>query len=149
MPLVLHGFERPGDGELRGSCFGVGYAPYEASPKACEDFAVHLSRLIARREESLRALRAGEVDKLPAPVRTRKVEWITPEDARFPKALRLAIAQAEADLRVLKSYRTDALGRVQAWSLRALPDGTMPEERLLPRESVPEAPAQGSSRRTR
>jgi len=36
--LVHHGFQRPGDGQIHGDCFAVGYESYQRSTKGCEDY---------------------------------------------------------------------------------------------------------------
>ena len=55
--LVHHGYQRPGYGFIQGDCFGVGYAPYERSTRACLNYqalakanARHLQEEIAKLE---------------------------------------------------------------------------------------------------
>jgi hypothetical protein len=51
-----HGFQRPGDGMLHGSCFGVGFLPFECSPNACEAYLVQLNKALKNAHEALENL---------------------------------------------------------------------------------------------
>lgn len=59
--LVHHGYKRPGDGQIHGDCFAVGYEPYERSTKACEDYRQMVAQRIPSLEARLAALEAGTV----------------------------------------------------------------------------------------
>jgi len=59
--LVHHGYRRPGDGQIHGDCFAVGYEPYERSTKACEDYRQMVAQSIPPLETRLAALEAGTV----------------------------------------------------------------------------------------
>lgn len=65
--LVHHGYQRPGDGQIHGDCFAVGYEPYQRSTKGCEDYKAMLETRVASLEKFL-----GEI-----PTRTYwvKTEW--------------------------------------------------------------------------
>jgi hypothetical protein len=54
--LVHHGFIRPGDGVLHGSCFGVGRLPWELSPQGAEDYLVELHKALEFAHKSLESL---------------------------------------------------------------------------------------------
>ena len=45
--MVLHGFKRPGWGQVHGSCYGVGFPPFELSPEGTK----HLVNLLEKRLE--------------------------------------------------------------------------------------------------
>lgn len=51
--LVHHGFTRPGDGQIHGDCFAVGYEPYERSTKGCEDYKSWCERALGDAEKFL------------------------------------------------------------------------------------------------
>lgn len=46
--MVLHGYQRPGYGFIQGSCFGVGYAPFELSSNGTVQWKAHLEELQAK-----------------------------------------------------------------------------------------------------
>ena len=56
--MVKHGYQRPGVGYLIGECFGVGWAPYELSPKACEAWRDRLVDMIANQKQNIKDLKA-------------------------------------------------------------------------------------------
>jgi hypothetical protein len=62
--MVLHGYQRPGDGYIRGECFGVNHLAYNLSSEGCEAFRVALvaegKALIAHRRD----LTAGKITRL-------------------------------------------------------------------------------------
>jgi len=68
-----HGFQRPGDGMLHGSCFGVGFLPFELSPNACEAYIVELNKALKNAHEAL--------ENLP------KSQTMTREDSKYDYAL--------------------------------------------------------------
>lgn len=53
--IVLHGYKRPGWGEVYGRCAGVGWEPYERSPEGTKKYRTEVERrkkdLVARIEE--------------------------------------------------------------------------------------------------
>lgn len=125
--LVLHGYQRPGDGFLRGDCFGAGRPPFELAPDALVEFRPHLSAYLTGRAARLAQLRAGEVHEIAVPVRARGgsrepgSHFIVrrgdapnympsrgPTHAGFEALLRAAIADAERDVR----WATEDLERI-------------------------------------
>jgi len=59
--VVLHGYERPGWGQVQGRCLGVGYQPFELSPKGTQHLVKVLHDSVRDSESSLRDLQAGRV----------------------------------------------------------------------------------------
>jgi hypothetical protein len=58
--LVMHGYNRPGDGYLIGKCPGVGHAPLNASNRLTTKWQTESNELLATRNEELAA---AEVEK--------------------------------------------------------------------------------------
>lgn len=56
--LVHHGFTRPGDGQIHGDCFAVGYEPYQRSTKGCEDYKAVIETRLADLEKFLNEIPA-------------------------------------------------------------------------------------------
>lgn len=62
--LVVHGYERPGWGHIKGSCFGVGYPPVETSPLGAVEYRDQvLKPSLAGERESMARAKAGEIEK--------------------------------------------------------------------------------------
>lgn len=127
-----HGFERPGDGMLHGSCFGVGYQPWELSPQGAQDYLdkAILPHLASARD-GLRHLQSGRVTKLY----DQKFKWegsrqvrvsvdVTFESdaVRFTQLLKRAQDDAEADIRRTEATAAGFEARIQAWRLDDLPE---------------------------
>lgn len=62
--IVLHGYERPGWGQVHGKCLGVGYQPFELSPKGTQHLVKVLHDSVRDSESSLRDLQNGKVTEL-------------------------------------------------------------------------------------
>lgn len=62
--IVLHGYERPGWGQVHGRCLGVGYQPFELSPKGTLHLVKVLHDSVRDSESSLRDLQNGKVTEL-------------------------------------------------------------------------------------
>ena len=77
--LVLHGYQRPGDGWIVGDCSGHGEEPYELSCEYTKAWRASVEQMIARCRETLAALRADKVETLhinyPVPASERRQRW--------------------------------------------------------------------------
>lgn len=63
--VVLHGYKRPGDGEIRGRCYGEKRLAWEISPEAAVWYLENILRpMHVRAKEWLRALQSNEVTEL-------------------------------------------------------------------------------------
>jgi hypothetical protein len=56
--MVLHGYERPGWGEVVGRCSGVGYPAYELSPAGCIAYKAEVADLLKKAHTSLAEAKA-------------------------------------------------------------------------------------------
>lgn len=70
--LVLHGYQRPGDGYIIGDCRGHGHVPYEVSCEQTKVFREELKGILAAREERREQLQTDKVPTLTASVSTGK-----------------------------------------------------------------------------
>lgn len=62
--IVLHGYERPGWGQVHGKCIGVNFPPFELSPKGTVRLVKVLRDSVRDSESSLRNLQEGRVTEL-------------------------------------------------------------------------------------
>jgi len=60
MVVVLHGYRRPGTGELRGQCPGVGFAPWEVSKAGAEAYLATIDDHEARAVDALSATETSD-----------------------------------------------------------------------------------------
>lgn len=58
--LVLHGYQRPGYGWIQGSCFGVGYQPWELSPESVEAYIKYLDKAIPSQKNTVNSLKTAK-----------------------------------------------------------------------------------------
>lgn len=123
-----HGFKRPGDGALYGSCFAVGYLPWELSPVGAEAYVKdalipYLEGVVAQ----LARLNAGEITKFFREVgygQKRKVVEVTREsdEYQFGQMLKSAIYQAERDIKWTEATITEFKTRIANWKPDELPE---------------------------
>lgn len=62
--LVLHGYERPGYGYIKGQCFGVDSQPMETSVDCARAYREFLEGVLAGEERKLAKLESGEVEAI-------------------------------------------------------------------------------------
>jgi len=123
-----HGFRRPGDGMLHGSCFAVGFQPWELSSEGAVAYlaqAVRPHLVIA--EEHLANLNAGKVTKFFRDVgygQNKKTVEVTREsdEYQFEQLLRSAIYNAENDVKWTKTEIARLENRIAGWKLDILPE---------------------------
>lgn len=123
--MVLHGFKRPGWGEIHGRCFGVSFPPFELSPKGTEHLIKHLQEGQDNREKHLRDLKSGKVTSLYIETSVKRMQLVTPESegaAGWEKILKERIREVEwtkdkveGDIRTLTKL-------VNGWELKPLPE---------------------------
>jgi len=71
--LVHHGYQRPGDGAIRGDCFAVDLPPHELSANAAQDYQRHCeTTLVALRKALVQHERNGvdvynRMERVPVP----------------------------------------------------------------------------------
>ena len=139
--LVLHGFERPGFGYLKGMCIGAGHPPYEISCEVTKEWHASLRDVVLpRQKQQLFRLRSGEAktftykyDKYvtsPQGRSARKTFGISvtegeplpsgyPSDHGPPNFTRLrsiAIGNAELDIKHTESEISFLASRIKNWT---------------------------------
>jgi len=117
--MVLHGYQRPGYGEIHGKCFGVGYPAFEISVKGVVAYLDHmiipaLTRLQAR----LNGLKSGDVKQLIIG-NARKV--ITPESPNWDSYLKDEIKDTERNLKAAEEDKKAYTNLKTHWVERPLP----------------------------
>lgn len=129
--MVHHGYQRPGHGSIVGDCFAVGYEPYEASVKGCEDFLAYAQRTEAALVETLKNLESGEIRALHVMRRKRvgfgrdEIETVTlsadsenaKERADFAREMGLRISQTKSDIGGWQSEQARMSRLIAGWAL--------------------------------
>lgn len=117
--MVLHGYKRPGHGQVHGSCFGVGYPAFEVSVKGV---VAYLNQMILpsikRIQSNLDGLKSGDIKKIP--VRYSK-DPVTPESPDWDSALKDAIQVTERSLKAAESDKAAYNRLKDHWVERPLP----------------------------
>ncbi len=129
--LVLHGYQRPGDGYVHGRCFGVDYPPHELTPEACRDFIPLLERELAGHNEYLRSLLAGEVKKLAKQPPSRFNEWkgkyVCEGEPEWSRYLESEVGTVRGRIAQTEGYIKHFQEKVANWKLDTLPEEKIKE----------------------
>ena len=127
--LVHHGFQRPGDGAILGDCFGVGYAPYELSPAACEAFLrASILPTLADAEATLAKFRAGtivSIQPLPPYLGAPWPKKICAGDIGWEGRVNSEMARLEREIAALTRDKVAFEAKIAGWQLRELPEVVM------------------------
>jgi hypothetical protein len=97
--MVHHGYERPGNGQQTGSCWGIEYAPLEVSTKGLEWLiGFHDKKL---KEDKLQLKNLPNATKISILVQypKLKLETYTPEDKGWKRAYESRKGELEGDIR--------------------------------------------------
>lgn len=124
--LVHHGYKRPGNGQIQGDCFAVGYEPYERSTSACVAYQKLRQRGLVNARADLAKLEAGEVTYLREVSFGRGhkiivVEYIAGVTA--PEAFRTKIERKK-----LETRHAIAEGEAEVLRMQRFIDSWMPAE---------------------
>lgn len=125
--LVDHGFTIPrGWGGRQGKCFGVGYEPFEVSPKACQDYIKLIKGEMEKYSKLLNKAKDGKLNKLMVKGHGFRapMKEITPKDSNWDRQLKMYITNIEGQLRAMNSDLERYTEIVNNWK----PDD-LPEER--------------------
>lgn len=96
--LVLHGYQRPGWGEIHGRCIGVGLQPLETSPETAKLMRKTLDGWIAKKKEFLARVAAGEVTEVSAGRLGTKIQWVKKGEPGFDRILEEHVKDARREL---------------------------------------------------
>lgn len=117
--MVLHGFKRPGWGHTVGSCFGVGYEPFEVSCLGTKHTADHVAKQLAHVKSYRKSLAAGKVTSLRIEVYAGngqyKPERIAPGHDKWDRALASEIANADSSIRAMTRDLADLKAKIRSW----------------------------------
>lgn len=84
---MLHGYQRPGWGEIHGRCVGVGLQPLETSPETAKLMRKTLDGWIAKKKEFLARVAAGDVTEVSAGRLGTKIQWVKKGEPGFDRIL--------------------------------------------------------------
>lgn len=115
--LVLHGYKRPGTGNVHGNCFGMGYPPFELSVNATKEW-LHKALIPshARSVEALKQLESGVVTELEKHGRKYKVG-----DPGWEAELRGSTLEAERQVLFAEAEVKVFEALVSKWKVRPMP----------------------------
>lgn len=132
--MVHHGYqmsERYHAGYRIGSCFGVGYAPYELSNEANIKFAPVLANHKANIEHSLKYLNSGKITS----VDVKKTKWegklveytvtytSVENPVEFKREIESRISSHESQLRMINDDIKNNDAKIAGWTLQPLKYG--------------------------
>jgi len=122
--MVHHGFERPGDGEIHGDCFGVGYQPWELEPTGLKLFLeLKLQPVVLQLQEDLEDLESGNVKSLFVPsARSFSLKEILRSHPSFDYELDRAIWNCRARLWSSAAHCVRVQERLVTWAPGELPE---------------------------
>jgi hypothetical protein len=116
--MVLHGYQRPGTGEVHGNCFGQDWPPFELSKDGTVAYLAAVEKTLGNLTMYLHGLKNGEITSL-----TRRDIEVHPGDHDWGRVLADKIHDVE---RLINAYKLDQkrLRRaVETWKLAPLPYG--------------------------
>ena len=119
--MVLHGYQRPGWGQVEGRCFGVGYPPFEISTEGTEHLVKHLEIRIAQTSGFLRKLKGGEITSLGV-AQHRTMRLVEQGDPDWEQTLESRIKETERTLTGLQSDIRMLDKLIREWKQQPLPE---------------------------
>lgn len=100
--MVLHGYQRPGDGEVYGSCIGVDFQPVERSDEGFKFMVKHLKERISVTIETIENIKKAKTLTGNYSRRTNKLEEFKEGDVNFAFEKERQLNHNEYYLRNLK-----------------------------------------------
>jgi hypothetical protein len=117
--MVLHGYRRPGTGQVHGNCFGMGFLPFEVSVKGTKAYLDEkLEPQLKSLQTYLDQLKSGKVTQIPSRYGRQP---ITPEDPIWPRILRETTEATEHKIKGLEAFIDAHKRLIQHWKERPLP----------------------------
>lgn len=124
-----HGFTRPGDGWLHGSCFGVKYRPFELDAVGAIDYGVALGKHLVGKQAYLARLVSGEIKSFTKEVsqgysKPKLAVEVTIESDKyeFESITKQRIFSTEQDIKMITKDIAYFQNKVANWKLDALPE---------------------------
>jgi hypothetical protein len=133
--MVHHGFQISGGtghyfGQRLGSCFGVGYKPYELSSEGCVAYEAHLQKVLANTKDNLAQLQSDDLENLQETVQKRVEGRYVPESVtrvkgtpEFDRLRERYIHQTEYQISGLEQNIEIMNAMITNWKLKPLPHG--------------------------
>lgn len=119
--MWLHGYERPGDGMIRGECFGRDFPPYELSPFGTARALLATERGLRDLARSLAQARQGKVEKLFDKNDGPHGRMVQRGEERFAALLRAHLLNLESSIRYQRREVAELVVKVKDWKLDLLP----------------------------
>jgi hypothetical protein len=135
--MVHHGYQRPGDGAIRGDCPGVGHVPYEVSCELVKSYRTIVEGQLVRQTEHLANLRTGKVTHITEiRLRGERFETIAgvTELSRWEGAVSHEIRETQTGIYYSEKEIVRCTRRIDAW--KPTPIRTVEEEKIKAQSEV-------------
>jgi hypothetical protein len=118
--MVMHGYQRPGWGELQGKCYGVGYPPFELSSEGTKHLLGLLETRLSGTISFLTRLKNNEVQELYVPQGNKMVK-ILPEDPSWKHTFDVRVRETGRAVESLKKDTALFEKMISTWTEQELP----------------------------
>lgn len=127
--MALHGYLRPGDGDIRGRCdSSAWFAPYELSSEGTAQERDYAEQRLAGAITRLAEVKNPDMVEITTWTRRGEKAFIYRKgEPDWDRQLELAVKSAERDVETSKDERDVFAYLVENWKLRALPEAGKPE----------------------
>jgi hypothetical protein len=116
--IVLHGYKRPGWGQLEGECPGFRYPPFEISNEGTKHYLVSLVRYEKGLEKGLHDWKAGVYKEIKV---RHQNETVKEGDPFWKHYLEVQISQIAYDLKTIQAEVTKYQTLINGWEPKPLP----------------------------
>lgn len=127
--MVHHGFQRPGDGNIYGDCFGVKFRPFEVSNEGTVAYAKALRQAQANTEKTLAFLQSDKCVEISEEVsegfgRNRTTKTVVHQRGTedFERVVARRIRSAESQIAQLKAHASQLEKLAADWQPMDLPE---------------------------
>jgi hypothetical protein len=134
--MVHHGYQRPGDGAIRGDCPGVDHVPYEVSCERVKGYRTGVERGLLLKKEYLANLQAGNVTHIVEFLRRGLIEHVigVTELSRWESIVNRTIQEIRYSIPQSENDIARCTRRIEAW--KPMPIRTVEEEKVKAQSEV-------------
>lgn len=123
--MVLHGYQRPGDGRVEGNCFGQDWPPYELSLEGTKEFEAYVEKSIQRQKDAIadfkRDTKSGKIKELYDEYAKRPLSREHLGELEWERRVNSIIATYESRLAMTETDLRYVKGKISDWKVRPLP----------------------------
>ncbi len=119
--LALHGYQRPGSGEIHGKCYGTDYPAYELSDKGCLKKLAGLQKAEKDTLAVLKAYQAGKCTSLKYKDWKGELKTVHPGESAWDEHFGNAVHNTENKLKFVRESLKEVEKMIRVWKVRPLP----------------------------